>query len=104
MDTDALPIISIEVDEELQELIPMFMERRKGDLGELRSSFATGDLAAIARIGHAMKGSGGGFGFDRVSELGGSLEAAGQCGDRDTIASALDELESFLSRVRVTYV
>jgi hypothetical protein len=63
-----------------------------------------GRLAEIQSLGHRMKGSGGSYGFDEISEIGEDLECAAQVPDADVIISAVDRLRSYLSRITVTYV
>ncbi len=59
------------------------MRRRVAELEALRSAVAAGDGEAQARarlVGHALRGSGGSFGFPAVTEAGALLEDAGSEG------------------------
>jgi hypothetical protein len=51
-----------------------------------------------------MKGSGGSYGFDEISEIGEALEMAAHDSDIDTIRSAVARLEVYLDGVTVTYI
>jgi HPt (histidine-containing phosphotransfer) domain-containing protein len=55
------------------------------------------DFDAVTLLGHNMRGSGGAFGFQMITNLGASLEAAAD--DLDIVASRrlVRELSSFLA-------
>jgi hypothetical protein len=54
----------------------------------------------VKAIGHKMKGTGRGYGFPRISEIGRSLEGAAADGHAGRIRAATDALEAYLERVR----
>ena len=73
MDKEPIHVI---VERDLQDLIPNFIQRRHDDLEKLREALATGDFETVRVIGHSMKGTGGGYGFDEISEFGAAIEKA----------------------------
>jgi|SRR5271166_1569658 len=103
MDTDwkKLPRVTVEVDPDLIDLIPDFMTRKRADLQSLKSALDDGDLATIASIGHKIKGEGGSFGFDAISEIGAGLEASGRRGDRASAQQLVSDLSDYLEKVEV---
>jgi hypothetical protein len=50
-----------------------------------------------------MKGDGGGFGFDQISEIGAVIERAAKLEDCLTIEQHIVQLEDFLKSVSVVY-
>ena len=50
-----------------------------------------------------MKGSGGGYGFDVISEIGKTIEQAAKDKNDDVIKNSVQELDSYLDRVEVVY-
>jgi hypothetical protein len=50
-----------------------------------------------------MKGSGSGYGFDVVSEIGKSLEAAATARNKAEITMQSEKLKKYLARVEVVY-
>ena len=58
---------------------------------------------SIARLGHRIKGEGGGFGFGALSRIGNSLETAGKQHDRDSVRTSLEALRGYLDEVRVVF-
>ena len=91
--------IIIKIDPDLEDLIPGFLANRARDVTTIRALLASGDFDGIRILGHSMKGAGGGYGFDRITELGGTMETAAAAGDAATIAQANDALDDYLSRV-----
>ena len=94
---------TVNIDPELQEIVPSFLENRQKDVETIRESMATRDYKTIQRIGHIMKGAGGGYGFDRITELGSSLEKAAQAEDFKKIEGDLGELVRYLGGIEIKY-
>lgn len=82
-------------------LMVRYIGRREADLEALRSALEESDFESIRIKGHNLYGSGGAYGLDRISELGGSLEAAALAGDQGAIGRHIDALESYLLALRV---
>ena len=61
----------------------------------------SGDLAAIGSLGHKIKGEGGSFGFDAMSEIGAALEVAGKKGDRESARQLIADLAEYLEKIDV---
>ena len=69
----------------------------------MRACLRTGDFEKIRTIGHSMKGSGGGYGFDAITDLGDQIENAALVSDASGIDQAIQKLEDYINRVEVTY-
>jgi len=93
--------VTVEVDPDLIDLIPDFLNRKRADLATMRSALSSGDLATIAAVGHKIKGEGGSFGFDTISEIGAALEQSGKKGDRDSAQRLVGDLSEYLEKVEV---
>ena len=52
-------------------------------------------------LGHSMKGSGEGYGFDTISEIGRFLEEAAKKRDRQAIEKWMRKLLIYLERVQI---
>jgi HPt (histidine-containing phosphotransfer) domain-containing protein len=96
--------IVVNVDAELEDLVPGFLENRRSDVGKMRTALSTGEFDAIRVLGHSMKGSGGGYGFNAITDIGRRIEDAAKVRDSDSIVRAIDELSDYLERVDVVYV
>lgn len=95
--------IVVEIDEELSDLIPGFLERKREDARRLATLIEQGDVDAIASLGHRMKGEGGSYGLDLISTVGRELEQAGKSRDLAAARRLAGDLADFLGRVEIVY-
>jgi two-component system sensor histidine kinase/response regulator len=87
----------------LEDLIPNYLKNREGDLETLAQAVAKGDLQSARVIGHGMKGSGGGYGFIAISEIGRSIEQFAASEDAAGVLRQVGVLEDYLRRLEVVY-
>ncbi len=95
--------ITVTVDRDLEDLIPGFMQRRRGDVDALKASLSAGEMDKIRVTGHSMKGTGGGYGFDDLSTIGAELEKAAVAGDSEEISALVNRLEQYLDKVVIEF-
>ncbi len=91
----------IRVDPEIAELIPGFLENRRKDIAAMLDAVQQGDFETVRVLGHSMKGAGGGYGFDVVTEIGAALEQAAKQRNAAEIRDRVNELSRYLDRVEV---
>lgn len=96
--------IVIKVDSYLKELIPGYINNRYSDIETIKTALENGDYETIKILGHSMKGSGGGYGFDAITEIGKSIEQAAKEKDTDTIKSKLEALNDYLKRIEIVFI
>jgi len=65
------------------------------------TALATGDFEKIAFVAHQMKGSGGAFGFQALSDMGDVLEHAAEASDLDLSRKAVADFGEYLDGVRL---
>lgn len=94
---------SVRVSDELRELIPRFLAHRRRELDELRAALACSDGDTVRRLGHGLKGVGGGYGFDEITRIGGDLERAGREGRMSVATALVEELAEYLDTVEIRY-
>jgi len=95
--------IIVHGDAELEGLIPGFLENRSKDVKTLEVAMGKGDYETIRKLGHTMKGAGGGYGFDVITDIGRSLEQAAKAMNPDEILRCVNELSYYLERIEVVY-
>lgn len=95
--------IIVHVDSDLEELIPGYLDNRRRDVQSMLEALARGDYETIRVLGHSMKGSGGGYGFDPITEIGSCLERAAKARDREGLQKWVGELLSYLDGIEVVY-
>jgi len=95
------PRYSVRISGELRHLIPRFLENRRGEIVELRGAVARNDFEAARKIGHVLKGAGGGYGFHEITRLGAEIERLAVRGE--DLAGLVDALAQYLAAVEVTF-
>jgi HPt (histidine-containing phosphotransfer) domain-containing protein len=94
----------IEIEADLQDLVPNFLEHKRSDIGFIRLAIDQRDFQAVSEIGHKMKGEGGSFGFDAVTVMGAALEQAALHQDVASLNHTLEELAEYLESIDVVYI
>ena len=89
------------VDPDFIDLIPFFLESRHNDIVNIRECVKRADLKEAQRLGHGMKGAGGGYGFQEISRIGECIEEAAKTGNTAEIEESLGMLDEYLSVVEV---
>ncbi|MCZ6773413.1 MAG: Hpt domain-containing protein [Proteobacteria bacterium] len=93
--------IKVRIDPDLEDLVPGFLENRRKDVDRLTEFLQVPDFTEIRLIGHSMKGAGGGYGFDEITEIGSAIEEAALLEDAAAIKTGTEKLADYLSRVDV---
>ena len=92
----------VTVDASLSEIIPWYLETRRTDLQSCTAALAGGDFDRIRTLGHNLRGTGAGYGFPKLSEIGEAIESAAQQADAASIETHLKELATYLDEVEWT--
>ncbi|MDD2773741.1 MAG: hypothetical protein PHP45_08615 [Elusimicrobiales bacterium] len=95
--------IVIKADPEFAPLIPGYLENRLGDAAKVAALADAADFGSARRLGHCMKGSGSGYGFDGISEIGLAMEIAARTPDKAQLKMLAEKLKDYISRLEVTY-
>ncbi|MDD3581388.1 MAG: Hpt domain-containing protein [Desulfobacca sp.] len=95
--------IVVRIDADLEDLIPGYLQNRRQDLEAILAALERQDFEAIRVLGHTMKGTGGGYGFDAISDIGRDLEAAAQEQDIPAIHQGVAALRDYLQTVEVVF-
>ena len=93
--------ILVRADPELDADIPGFLEGRRQDVTSLSEALERGDFETIRRLGHRMRGSGSGYGFEAITQIGEGLEQAGRNQTPDEVSRWSAELADYLERVEI---
>jgi HPt (histidine-containing phosphotransfer) domain-containing protein len=95
--------ILVRIDKDLEDLIPGYIENRHKDIKSIRASLENGDFENIRILGHSMKGSGGGYGFDEITTIGASIEKAAKKNDIEEIKRWIEKLSQYIESVDIMY-
>jgi HPt (histidine-containing phosphotransfer) domain-containing protein len=88
-------------DPETAPLVPAFLQKRREDVDSMKPLLERAEFGRIQSIGHRMKGTGRSYGFTTISRIGADIELAAHQNDAGALARLIDELDAYLSRVRV---
>jgi len=78
--------------------MPAFLQNRRQDVVVMLEALARGDYETVEFLGHGMRGAGGMFGFQAITDIGVGLEVAAASGDAGTSRRWIDELAAYLDQ------
>jgi PAS domain S-box-containing protein len=96
--------ILVSASPQFADLIPGFLKNRRNDVVAMLDALDRGDFETVERLGHGMRGAGGSWGFDAVTDIGAALEQAAADADDDASRRWVGELTRYLDRVEVVPV
>lgn len=97
-------VTTVQVDKMLEDLIPGFLANRRHDIVAIRQAVSEGNLEVIKDLAHTMKGTGGGYGFEDITETGKNIENAAKQKNFDTILQLIGELENYINTVDIVFI
>jgi CheY-like chemotaxis protein len=93
----------VRVGSSLAALVPKFLDGRRRDVDTIAAALERSDYDSVRILGHNMKGSGAGYGFSRITEIGASLEQAAGRRAPEQIRAQAAELVRYLDGLHVEY-
>jgi PAS domain S-box-containing protein len=89
--------VSAVLDEGIAALVPKYIASKPKQIEEAQASLAVKDFEPIQRFGHNLKGTGRGYGFPPIEEMGRKLEKAAADQDEASISEQLENLRRFVA-------
>lgn len=83
----------------LEGLVPRYLGNRRRDVQSIGNSLEKGAFDDLRVLGHNMRGSGTGYGFGRITQLGKALEQAAILRDSAHIGAIAVELTAYLDAI-----
>jgi PAS domain S-box-containing protein len=93
--------ILVGADPRFADLIPGFLQNRRQDVIAMLDALDRGDFETVESLGHGMKGAGGSWGFQAITDIGAALEHAAESADTDASRKWVGELSTYLDRVEI---
>jgi len=93
--------IVVHANPRLTDLIPGFLQNRRQDVIAMLDALDRGQFEIVERLGHGMRGAGGSWGFQAITDIGAALEQAAERADTDASRKWVGELSTYLDRVEV---
>jgi len=95
--------ITVTIDKDIEDLIPGFLENRKKDVDSLRQALTNANIESLESIGHSLKGVGGGYGFNGLSEIGAEIERMAKSGEIAGISELIDRMADYLDKIEIIF-
>ncbi|ADU63047.1 MAG: Hpt domain-containing protein [Pseudodesulfovibrio sp.] len=92
------------IDSDLEELMERFFASSHKDVDTMRAAHTARDFAALERLGHTARGTGYGYGFRGMGDIGLALENAAKAGDEAQCLVLIEGMARYLATVRVEFV
>jgi HPt (histidine-containing phosphotransfer) domain-containing protein len=96
--------IRVQVSKDIEVLVPRYLDRRHKEIVTFRAALSSGDFEALRIGGHSLKGSGGGYGFEMLTQIGSRIEKAAQQKDAPAIEAAIADYADYMARVEVSFI
>ena len=95
--------VCVRVASELEPLIPRFLANRRTEIASLEQAVESKDVETLRRIGHGLKGVGGGYGFDEITRIGAQIENYAKTGNNEATRRLVRALKRYLDDVEVSF-
>jgi CheY-like chemotaxis protein len=95
--------ILVRANAKFADLIPGFLQNRRQDVIGMLDALDRGDFETVETLGHGMKGAGGSWGFQPITDIGAALEQAAQSADTDASRKWVGEVSRYLDRVEIVF-
>lgn len=94
---------TVVVDEDLQDLIPDYINRQKSEISSIQDHLNKNDFPSIGRLAHDWQGTGAGYGVPFISKIGKKLGIAVKEEKEDVILDLANQLETYLEQLEIIY-
>ncbi len=95
--------IVVNVDIDLEDLIPGFLDNRQSDLQKLEQALGDQDFETLRSIGHNIKGVGGGYGFHEMTVIDAAIEESAKENKLEVANENVRKLSHYLSNIEIAY-
>jgi PAS domain S-box-containing protein len=93
---DAAPSLA---NRKLTDRVPTYLRNCRQNVIEMLGALDQADFAIVSLLGHNMRGSGGAYGFQTITDIGAALEQAAENADDSASRQWVGELSSYLDRI-----
>ncbi|MBM4055942.1 MAG: response regulator [Planctomycetes bacterium] len=93
----------VSVYSDFKEVIPSFLNEVRQNIKTMSGALQSNDFETIIDIGHRLKGAGGGYGFDRISEIAMVIEKNAEEKNWKEIQKKLEEFSNYVESIHVVY-
>ncbi len=91
------------IDKDLEDLVPGYVESIISDLRLILQALEESDFETAKTLSHRMKGSGGGYGIQRISDSGLIMEKASSDKNSELVRQETESLIHYLQSIQIRY-
>jgi signal transduction histidine kinase/DNA-binding NarL/FixJ family response regulator len=95
--------IRVPVEAGMEDLVPSYLDKRRAEIAKYRQALIEEDFETIRMLGHKLKGTGAGYGFEELTSLGGQIEKAAISRDAARVRLGVDALASYIENVELEF-
>jgi CheY-like chemotaxis protein/HPt (histidine-containing phosphotransfer) domain-containing protein len=93
--------ILVRANPKFADMIPVFLQNCRQNVVAMLDALDRGDFETVEILGHGMRGAGGSYGFQPITDIGTALEQAAESADTDASRKWMGELSRYLDRVEI---
>ncbi len=93
--------ILVRANPKFADMIPVFLQNCRQNVIAMLDALGRGDFETVEILGHGMRGAGGSYGFQAITDIGAALEQAAESADTDVSRKWVGELSRYLDRVEI---
>jgi len=93
----------VTVDAMLEPIMDRYLELRMEELVAMENAIPARDAETVRMLGHRLKGTGTSYGFERLTELGASMEIAGKEENMPKARELAGEIRAYLENIDVIF-
>jgi HPt (histidine-containing phosphotransfer) domain-containing protein len=102
-ESSRMDTILVRAEPKFADLIPVFLQNCRKNVIAMLGALDRGDFETVGILGHGMRGAGGSYGFQSITDIGAALEQAAESADTDASRKWVDELSRHLDRVEIIF-
>jgi HPt (histidine-containing phosphotransfer) domain-containing protein len=93
--------ILVRAESKFADRIPAYLQNCRQNGVAMLDALDRVDFETVKFLGHQMRGSGGAFGFQAITDIGAELQQAAESADTDASRKWVGELSNYLDRVEI---
>jgi PAS domain S-box-containing protein len=93
--------IFVRADPKFADLMPVFLRNCRQNVVAMLDALDRDDFETVEILGHGMRGAGGSYGFQAITEIGAALEQVAERADNNASRKWVGELSRYLDRVEI---
>ena len=99
-DISRMEPILLRAESKFENRIPAYLQNCRQNVIVMLDALDRVDFETVTSLGHQMRGSGGAFGFQAITDIGAALQQAGENADNEVSRKCVRELSNYLDGVR----